>query len=166
MLGGMQTSQFSIDHLAYPSFDTAVTFRFYTEVLGFTLSVAQQATAGPANTPFLFTTYVMPDGRGLDFIEFEGVKRPPDNGLPKVIQHVGVSVGSDAQFDGWLRRLEQHKVPYIIEVRADGRHAFVEDPNGILFELSADAAQSTAKSASKEARAAVDAWVAAHPRRT
>ena len=43
MLAGMPTVKFAIDHLAFPSFDAAATQRFYAEIMGFPLVVAQQA---------------------------------------------------------------------------------------------------------------------------
>lgn len=164
MLAGMPTQKFEIDHLAYASFDAAATHRFYADILGFPLVAAQLSTAGPENTPFMLTTYAVGDGRSIDFIVFEGMQRPPADGLPPVIRHVGVSVGTEAHFEDWLRRFDGRGVPYLIEVRGDGRHAFVTDPNGVLFEVSADPAKPVAKVPSKDALAVFDGWVAKHAR--
>jgi glyoxylase I family protein len=123
-----------IDHIAHPSFDAAVTHRFYTDVLGARLKAAFSGDSATWNARFLLAAYEL-ESAELDFFTYDGIERPPSDGLPRDIRHVGVTVGSPDDVARLRQRVEAHAVDHWIEER-DGEHLYVCDPNGLIIEFS------------------------------
>jgi catechol 2,3-dioxygenase-like lactoylglutathione lyase family enzyme len=127
---------FTIDHLAFPCFDVAGTTRFYTEVLGGRLRHTQSGPAPAWNArEYHLMVFELPGGIVVDFFWFEGIRRP-DEGLPKDIRHVALSVTSRDEVMLWKHRLEAAGESSWVETHsADDLHVYVTDPNGLTWEI-------------------------------
>lgn len=144
-----------IDHIAHPSFDAAVTHRFYTEVLGAQLTSAFSGDSAEWNARYLLTTYHV-EGVELDFFTYEGIVRPASDGLPRDIRHIGVAVAAGEDLERLRRRVESRPAEHWIERRDDGSHLYVEDPNGLVLEFSVAAPPFTPR---PEAIEVLQAWI-------
>lgn len=154
------------DHLAFPSFDARVTHRFYTEVMGFPLVHAQSGPSSTWGQEYLLTAYAIGDGRALDFFEHDGMRRPEPDGLPHDIRHVGLATPSREDIERWKARLDEHGVRWYVEDHGDDEHLYFSDPNGILFEITAEEDTLGSQAASKEALDVVERWTASREDRS
>jgi catechol 2,3-dioxygenase-like lactoylglutathione lyase family enzyme/predicted N-acetyltransferase YhbS len=154
---------FSIDHVAFPCFDVAATHRFYTEVLGAALHLAQ---SGPAPTwnadAYLLLAFKLPGGAVLDFFAFDGITRPAPDDLPKDIRHVALRVPTRADVEAVRRRCERASVPFWLEAHGEHDvHLYATDPNGLVLEIVAAEDSEAARVPDPHANARVlDAWLA------
>jgi glyoxylase I family protein len=85
----------SLNHVAYPTFNTNKTTDFYTQVLGCKLVGAIQKDSVPstgAPTPFIHTFFAMSSGECIAFFEVEGLEPPEDDGIPSWIRHIALNV--------------------------------------------------------------------------
>src|SRR5262245_27080174 len=99
-----------LDHIAHPSHDPEKTHRFYGEVLGLPLVQANACDE-------LMLVYALPGGGSLVFSARRGDGAPREDGVSFLRRHVGLTVTSRADLDGWIRRLGAHGV----------RHELVDD---------------------------------------
>jgi catechol 2,3-dioxygenase-like lactoylglutathione lyase family enzyme len=114
-----------IDHVAHPCHDQHETHRFYGTVLGLQLV---QAYAGKD----LMLIYALPDGGSLVFSTCTGGVRPYDDDPDFERRHVGLTVDTRAEFDGWLRRLKEYGIKHQL---IDDERVYFSDPNGVVLEL-------------------------------
>jgi catechol 2,3-dioxygenase-like lactoylglutathione lyase family enzyme len=147
-----------LDHLSFPSFNAEATHRFYTEVMEMPLLHAQSGISAQWRRPYLLFSYAFGNGASLSFFEFEGIERPNSDSLPRDIRHVGIHIASEADFDRWLEKLENHRVEYAIERHIDGRHAYFVDPNGVMFEISAAPASPARSKRDPAPRQVLEHW--------
>jgi|SRR5690606_9399329 len=129
-----------VNHVAYPTTNTAETYRFYTEVLGCRLVAAVREDEVPSTkdkTPFLHTFFAMQDGTCLAFFEVDGMGAPRDDGIPSWVRHIAMEVGSMQELEDWKARLRAHNVDFIGTVDHEGiwHSIYFFDPNGIRLEL-------------------------------
>jgi catechol 2,3-dioxygenase-like lactoylglutathione lyase family enzyme len=122
--GEAQEDSVRIDHVAHPSHSPAETHRFYSEVLGLKLVQAYSGTE-------LMLVYEVPGGGSLVFNSVRGDARL-SNDVEWERRHVGLTVGSQAEFDAWLRRLQQHAVKYRL---VDSERIYFADPDGLVLEI-------------------------------
>ena len=120
-----------IDHVAHPSHDPAQTHRFYGEVLGLPLV---QAFAGDD----LLLVYALPGGGSLVFSARRGDPAPRADGVSFQRRHVGLTVASRADLDGWICRLGANGVRHEI---VDDERVYFADPDGLVLELEVAAPQ-------------------------
>ena len=131
----------SMNHIAYPTFDMAATYRFYAGVLGCPLVGSIRKDAVPSTgeaTPFLHTFFALGSGECLAFFEVEGLQRPSgDDGIPSWIRHIALNVDSYDDLLAVKRRLEEHDVEVIGVVDHDGTWSsiYCHDPNGVRIEF-------------------------------
>ncbi len=114
-----------IDHVAHPSQDPDATHRFYNELLNLQLV---QAYAGPE----LMLVYRLPGGGSLTFSARRGDTHPPADGMAWERRHVGLTVPTRAEFDGWLQRLKERGVRHQL---VDEERIYFADPDGLVLEL-------------------------------
>ena len=115
-----------IDHVAHTCHDPHETHHFYSTVLGLPLV---QAYAGKE----LLLVYALPDGGSLAFSARKGDKRPTsDSSVEWERQHVGLTVATRAELDGWLERLNEYGVKYRL---VDNERIYFADPDGLVLEL-------------------------------
>jgi catechol 2,3-dioxygenase-like lactoylglutathione lyase family enzyme len=152
-----------LNHVAYPTFDTAVTVRFYTEVLGFRLVDAVRDERGPK--PFLHTFFAMESGEVIAFFDIVGLEKPEPDRLPPWVRHLALSVDSPDTLAAWKRRLEEHGLHVTGPIDHDGvwSSIYFVDPNGVTLELTH---QNRPLNEADAARAAamVATWTAERPR--
>ena len=151
-----------IDHIAYPSFDAAETHRFYTDVLGAQLKAASSGQSATWNALYLLAAYEL-EGAELDFFSFAGIVRPPADGLPEDIRHVGITVATAAELARMRARLDAHAASYWVERHDgdEGEHVYVRDPNGLVIEFSVVEAPYAVRA---DAIEVVERWIAASTR--
>lgn len=156
-------SLLAIDHVAVPCFDVRATRRFYGEVLGLPLVLAQSGSAEAwGGGEYLLMAFAIGDGGVIDFFAFDGLRRPPPDGLPKDIRHVALTVPSRAAVTAYEERLERAAIEHWTETHAeDDLHVYVEDPNGVVIEIVAadDGARLRARDEAGAERA-VARWLA------
>jgi catechol 2,3-dioxygenase-like lactoylglutathione lyase family enzyme len=147
-----------LNHVAYPTFDTPATVRFYTEVMGFKLVDAVRDESGPK--PFLHTFFAMESGEIIAFFDIPGLEKPKPDGLPPWVRHLALSVDSAETLAAWKQRLESHHVKVTGPVDHDGvwSSIYFGDPNGVTLELTHQARDLTADDAAR-AETMVAEWV-------
>jgi catechol 2,3-dioxygenase-like lactoylglutathione lyase family enzyme len=152
-----------LDHAAFPCFDVGATHAFYTHILGLPLAHAQTGSAEVWGAEsYLLLGFRLADGGLLDFFAVDGLTRPPDDGLPKDIRHVALTVATRDEVRAHRARLEEARVAHWTETHTkDDLHVYVTDPNGIVLEILAE--EDSGKRVAPDepaANAVVAAWVA------
>jgi catechol 2,3-dioxygenase-like lactoylglutathione lyase family enzyme len=134
---GYTATMFAIDHLAFPCFDLDATLRFYTDVLGAALRHAQSGSAQAWNAEeYLLVALELPGGVMVDFFAVDGMRRPPDDGLPKDIRHVALAVATRGELIELRERLTKAALPFWTETHdVDDLHVYTTDPNGVTLEI-------------------------------
>lgn len=155
-----------VNHVAYPTWDTGATHRFYTEVLGFRLVASVYNDGSRGEPPNLHTFFAMGSGEVVAFFEVEGLEPPPPDGMPAWVKHLALSVDSHEGLLAWRRRLKEHGVLVSQVVNHDETwfSIYFHDPNGVLLELTYQARPLVEADAQRAARMVAD-WTAARARR-
>lgn len=153
-----------LNHLAYPTWDTGETMRFYTEVLGCELVAAVREERVPstgAETPFLHTFFQMRSGECMAFFEVDEMPPPKDDGVPSWVRHVALSIDSMAELEEWMARLDEHGVEYIGPVDHEGiwQSIYFFDPNDIRLELTYQTTELDEEH-KREAEELIESWMA------
>jgi catechol 2,3-dioxygenase-like lactoylglutathione lyase family enzyme len=130
----------SLNHVAYPTWDSQATYDFYTEVMRCTFLAAIQLDAVPsvsAPTPFLHTFYGFSSGEAIAFFEVEGLERPAHDPIPSWIRHLALNVASHEELLAWQAHLKDVGADTVGIVDHDGtwESLYVFDPNGVRLEL-------------------------------
>jgi catechol 2,3-dioxygenase-like lactoylglutathione lyase family enzyme len=148
-----------------PTNNTAETYRFYTEVLGFTLLSAVREERVPSTgdeTPFLHTFFAMDDGTCIAFFDVAGEEYAGrDDGVPKWIRHFALDVDTYDELLGWKARLEKHGIETLGVVDHEGiwQSIYFFDPNGLRLELTMQRRSLTADDKATGERLVAD-WIA------
>jgi glyoxylase I family protein len=159
----------SFNHIAMPTDDTAATYKFYTEVLGFRLISAVREERVPSTgeeTAFLHTFFALEDGSCMAFFEVEGHEYARfRDGVPAWIRHFAMNVESEAAVLAWKRRLEEHGVDVLGVTDHEGiwQSIYFFDPNGLRLEFTWQARQLDENDRVNGERL-VREWIAEHPR--
>lgn len=157
----------TLNHAAYPTFDTGETYRFYTELLGCRFIAAVRKDAVPstgAQTPFLHTFFALSSGECIAFFEVEGMTRPErGDGIPSWIRHLALSMESREAVTETKARLEEAGVDVVGVVDHDGlwQSIYFFDPNGVRIELTYQARELGPEDEA-EGRELLEQWVADH----
>jgi len=142
-----------VDHLALPCFELDSTHGFCIEVLEAPL---MRAASGER---WLLMAYAFA-GVTLDYFFVPGEKRPPSRGQDE-IRHVGIAVGSVADLARWKKRIVANGAETWTEDHGDSEHLYFYDPNGNLFEMTADQWTMRARGTDPAgAKAVIEAWKA------
>ena len=130
-----------LSHVAYMTYDTAVTADFYTRVLGMELVNAVLDDSIPSTgepIPYFHSFFRMGDGSTIAF--FEAPELPPLAPLPHpaydTFQHLALQVDTTDDVDRWHEWLGTHGV----EVLGPVDHKIIysiyfHDPNGVRLEI-------------------------------
>ncbi|MEO6625585.1 MAG: VOC family protein [Burkholderiaceae bacterium] len=130
----------SLNHVAYVTWNTAETVRFYTRVLGMKLrghASGVKVSTGEAGR-FLHTFLEMQDGSHIAFFEIDGVEHEHHKTpVPSWARHIALNVESEKILGEWEQRLRTHNVEFIGPIDHDGvwKSLYFFDPNGIRLEL-------------------------------
>lgn len=159
----------SFNHVAMPTNDTAATYRFYTEVLGFRLLSAVREEHVPSTgeqTPFLHTFFGLEDGSCMAFFEVDGQSYAGrDDGVPSWIRHFAMNVDSAAELLAWKERLESHGVEVrgVVDHEGIWQSLYFFDPNGLRLEFTWQARELT-EDDRLHGESLVQEWIAEHAR--
>lgn len=160
----------SLNHVAYVTWNTAETVRFYTEVLGMKLrghASGSKVSTGETGR-FLHTFLEMEDGSHIAFFEIDGVGREShQTPVPAWARHIALNVESQGVLDQWEQRLKDHGVEYVGQIDHEGtwKSIYFFDPNGIRLELTHQLRELTDDDEAKAADA-VRAWAREHKQTT
>jgi glyoxylase I family protein len=152
-----------INHVAYITWDTEATVRFYTEALGMRLvghALGDQVGSTGEPSKFLHTFFEMEDGSCIAFFEVEGVpKVQPEPAIPPWVRHIALSVGSMEELMDAKRRLEERGVEVrgVVDHEGIWSSIYFFDPNGVRLELTHQRVPLDEEHARK-AREAVEGW--------
>ena len=167
-MDGMPGVARSLNHVAYHTTDTAKTYRFYTEVMGFKLVAAVRGKDPEAKSggEHLHTFFAMRDGEVIAFFDLADVAGPPADHLPPWVRHFAMSVDSKEELLAWRKRLKEHGVEVTPVVDHDGvwQSIYFHDPNKVLLELTYQARALNDDDARK-AEGMVVEWTAARGQR-
>ena len=155
----------ALNHVAYPTANTAETVRFYTEVMGFKLVHAVRSDGDPEtgeSRPFLHTFFAMESGEIIAFFDIPGVEKPKRDHLPPWVRHLAMSVDSAETLAAWKTRLEAHGLKVAGPVDHDGvwSSIYFSDPNDVTLELTHQARALNDADAQRAADM-VAAWISA-----
>jgi catechol 2,3-dioxygenase-like lactoylglutathione lyase family enzyme len=127
-----------LNHVAYVTWNTAETVRFYTELLGMRLighASGDQTSAGPSDR-FLHTFFEMADGSCIAFFEIDGVDRETHvSPVPNWARHIALSVASLDELGAWEKHLRANNVEVLNRDHGTWTSIYFFDPNGIRLEL-------------------------------
>src|SRR4051812_26125686 len=134
----MQTPKIAstLNHVAYPTANTAETVRFYTEVMGFKLVHGVRSDADPESgdsRPFLHTFFAMGSGEIIAFFDIAGLTPGDGDGLPRWVRHLALTVDSREAVLEWKQHLESRGIRVSGPVDHDGvwLSIYFGDPNGV-----------------------------------
>lgn len=151
----------SLNHVAYVTWNTAETVRFYTQVLGMKLrghaSGTKVSTGETAR--FLHTFLEMEDGSHIAFFEIDGVGREShQTPVPQWARHIALNVESQKTLGQWEQRLREHGVEYVgpLDHENTWKSIYFFDPNGIRLELTYQSRELTDDDEAKAAKAVSD----------
>jgi catechol 2,3-dioxygenase-like lactoylglutathione lyase family enzyme len=124
-----------LNHVAYPTFDTSATVRFYTEVMGFRLVDAVRDRIGRHH--FLHTFFAMASGEIIAFFDVRDLEKPGRDGIPHWVRHLALSVESADALAEWRTRLTALGVEVSGPIDHDGiwSSIYFSDPNDVMLEL-------------------------------
>lgn len=163
----MMQQPLTLNHAAYPTFDSAATYRFYTELLGCQLVAAIRKDAVPSTgdaTPFLHTFYALESGECIAFFEVDGMKPPQQSdGIPNWIRHIAFTMESVEAVEAAKQRLEEAGVDVIGIVDHDGvwSSIYFFDPNKVRVELTYQSRELGPEDATKGLKL-LEEWLAEH----
>ncbi len=157
-----------LNHVAYPTTNTAETVRFYTEVMGFRLAHAVRSDHDPESDtprPFLHTFFEMGNGEVIAFFDIAGLEPKPQDDLPRWVRHLALGVDSRDAIAEWKSHLESKGLRVSGPIDHDGvwLSIYFSDPNGVTLELTHQARALGAHDAA-EAAAMVATWNAERSR--
>jgi catechol 2,3-dioxygenase-like lactoylglutathione lyase family enzyme len=152
----------SLNHIAYPTWDSQRTHDFYTRVLKCPLLAAIQLEEVPSTgekTPFLHTFFGLQDGSAIAFFEVEGLPKADPDSIPSWIRHIALNVDSMEELHAWKAHFEAEGVDTVGIVDHDGvwESLYLFDPNGVRIELTLQTRELTADDA-QEGAAALATW--------
>jgi glyoxylase I family protein len=158
----------ALNHVAYPTTNTAETVRFYTEVMGFRLAHAVRSDFDPESgnpRPFLHTFFEMGSGEIIAFFDIAELDAKPQDDLPRWVRHLALSVDSKDAIASWKAYLKGKGIEVTGPIDHDGvwLSIYFGDPNGVTLELTYQARGLVARDA-EEAAAKVATWNAERSR--
>jgi glyoxylase I family protein len=158
----------ALNHVAYPTANTAETVRFYTEVMGFKLVHAVRGKADPETgsaRAYLHTFFAMGSGEVIAFFDIDGLTPSAHDSLPRWVRHLALSVDSRETLAAWQAHLTKQGIHVTGPVDHDGvwLSIYFGDPNGVTLELTYQARAVNEEDA-RQAAAMVAAWNAERTR--
>ena len=155
-----------LNHIAYVTWNSAETVRFYTEVLGMKLRGHASGTSVSTGETgrFLHTFLEMEDGSHIAFFEIDGVERERhETPVPQWARHIALNVESEEVLDQWEQRLRARGLDLVGPINHEGtwKSIYFFDPNGIRLELTYQRRALTDEDEAKAATA-VREWTREH----
>ena len=132
-----------LHHLAFMTFDTVATAKFYSEVLGMPLVnavVDHEVPSTKAPYPYFHSFFRMATGETLAFFECPGIPKPGPKPHPAYddFEHVAMQVPTRADVEAWRRWLESQGLEVIDADHGIIYSVYFRDPvNNIRLEITA-----------------------------
>jgi len=130
-----------LHHLAFMTFDTSATAKFYSEVLGMPLVNAvidHEVPSTKAPFPYFHSFFRMATGETLAFFECPGIPKPgpkPHSAYDD-FEHLAMAVPTRADVEAWRRWLESQGLKVIDADHGIIYSIYFHDPvNGIRLEI-------------------------------
>jgi catechol 2,3-dioxygenase-like lactoylglutathione lyase family enzyme len=129
-----------LNHIAYPTWDSVATYRFYTEIVRCTFVGALHGDRVPStgeDNQYLHTFFAFDSGECIAFFEVDNLPKPDHEDVPHWIKHLAVSVETMEELEEWRRHLKEHGVEVTDVVDHDGiwESIYFDDPNGVRLEI-------------------------------
>ena len=130
-----------LHHLAFMTFDTGATAKFYGEVLGMPLGnavVDHEVPSSKAPYPYFHSFFRMASGETLAFFECPGIPRPGPKPHPAYndFEHLAMQVPTKADVLAWRRWLESRGLSVIDADHGIIYSIYFRDPvNDIRLEI-------------------------------
>lgn len=152
----------SLNHIAYPTWDSQRTHDFYTRVLKCPFLAAIRLDVVPSSgerTPYLHTFFGLHDGGAIAFFEVDGLADPGPDPIPSWIRHIALNVDSMEELHAWKAHFAAEGVETVGVVDHDGvwESLYLFDPNGVRVELTVQTRELTADDA-REGAEVLAAW--------
>lgn len=128
---GFDSAAGGVNHIAFLTDDLDATIEFYTQVVRLRLVRVRTDDADPRSTQVFFD---MGRGELLAFLRVFNVTEPARTGLGG-FHHFGLTVDRE-QWAAARRRLDKRKIPYTTISHEILDTITLQDPNGIILELS------------------------------
>ncbi|WP_314173578.1 VOC family protein [Streptomyces winkii] len=125
------TAARGLHHVAFICRDVEETIRFYQELLGFPLVELVENRDYRGSTHFFFD---IGNGNLLGFFDFPGHDHPPFAETVGGVQHVALSMGSEAH-SAARSALDEAGIEYAGPDRGVEESLYLRDPNGVPVEL-------------------------------
>jgi catechol 2,3-dioxygenase-like lactoylglutathione lyase family enzyme len=131
-----------LHHVAYITYDSAVTTDFYTRVMGMPLVNAVMDDHLPSTgdrTPYFHTFFRMADGSTLAFFESPGLPPRPEPPTPAFnnFNHIALEVPTRADVDRWRDWLQANDVEHQVVDHHIIYSIYFQDPNNVRLEITA-----------------------------
>ena len=136
-----------VDHVGLIVKDLEKTVRFYTDVMGFSLTGEMTPWAGspeecsamqvPEGTEYRCAMVQAPGGLQIQFMEFNHLSA----NVPLNVQGAHYLSFTVDDMDAWVKKLEEHGCCFMSRPLSYDEYGqtiqwcYVTDPNGIIFEL-------------------------------
>jgi catechol 2,3-dioxygenase-like lactoylglutathione lyase family enzyme len=132
----------TLNHVAYPTWDSVATYHFYTEVVRCEFVGALHGDQVPStgeDNAYLHTFYALDSGECIAFFEVDNLPEPIEDGVPKWIRHLALTVPTLEDVEEFRRHLKQMGVEVTDVVDHDGiwESIYFFDPNGVRLEVTA-----------------------------
>ena len=145
-----------------PVHDASAARRFYGEVLGLPLLAAITGDDW-GGRPWLMMIFTFgAGGQHLVATALAKIDTMPLSPFPRDARHVALAVDDHDAWTKWKARLQEARADFWEEDHGDQRSLYVVDPSGSVLEIATPA--SRAITASPDASAVVDRWLATHAR--
>lgn len=130
----------SLNHVAYPTWNSQATHDFYTQVLKCPFLTAIRLDVVPSSgehTPYLHTFFGLHDGSAIAFFEVDGLPNPGPDSVPSWVRHIALNVDSLEELNEWKAHFTTMGVDSVGIVDHDGvwESLYIFDPNGVRIEL-------------------------------
>ncbi|MEQ9642106.1 MAG: VOC family protein [Alphaproteobacteria bacterium] len=160
-----------LHHLAFMTFDTGATAKFYSEVLGMPLVnavVDHEVPSTKAPYPYFHSFFRMASGETLAFFECPGIPRPGPKPHPAYddFEHLAMGVSTKADVLAWRQWLESQGLDVIDADHGIIYSIYFRDPvNDIRLEITCTMKDDW-NDQGASAQAALAAWEAEKKRAT
>ena len=154
-----------LNHVAYRCRDAEETRHFYEDLLGLPLThvVRGDVVSTGEQGAFAHLFFAMADGGCVAFFDLgDNVVAEPSPNTPGWVNHLALSVESEARVDDAQKRLQNAGVEVLGPKLHDGqfRSIYFFDPNGIRLELTVNTTSAADQAVFRHnARAECDAWM-------
>lgn len=154
-----------LDHVVFPVRDAARSLAFYRDVVGLELVEAHEGDDW-GSYAWLMMIFALPDGGEIVLVDLKDAPSPTYRDLPRDVRHYALAAASVSDLAAWRLKLRKAGVRYWEEDHGPQQSIYLEDPDGVVLEVTAPPS-APGGSRAQRAAATVRRWIesggAAHP---